>query len=103
MNPPTETPAKLVLLNPVISLLLNTQTNRWHPILFVEHPLPGPGIPGLQRHKFYGHHTLGFDTREQAEAHVRELADKIQHPRIVLDPPFHWDGTGIPAMIHFFT
>ena len=31
-----------MLFNPIFAMLRNTKTNRFHPILFKESPLPGP-------------------------------------------------------------
>lgn len=93
-----------MLFNPIIALLLNTKTNRWHPIVFVESPLPGPHTPDKPiRHKSKMHHTGGFDTREEAEAEAKnEIAPKLEIVRLELETVFEWDGNDIPAMTHFF-
>lgn len=92
----------MAMLNPIVAMLHNTATNRWHPILFVEAPLPGPN-PSVVRHRSKGHHTTGFDARQDAEAHARgELAPKIEHCRLILDKVFEWDGQDMPAMNAFF-
>lgn len=96
------------MLNPVIALLYNAETNRWHPIIFCESPLPGPpSSDKLVRHKSKGHHTSGFDTRDEAIAEAKQIAEKIKPEAIgpvslSLENQFEWDGKGIPAMVEFF-
>jgi hypothetical protein len=93
-----------MLFNPIIAMLHNSGANRWHPIVFVESPLPGPHTPDKPiRHKSKMHHTGGFATREEAEANAKDdLAPKIEGPRLELATVFEWDGEGIPTMVHFF-
>jgi hypothetical protein len=97
------------MLNPIIAMLHNVGANRWHPIVFIEHPLPGPyDAAKPHRHKSSGHHTEGFETREAAVANVNdELSGKIASralglTRIALDDDIEWDGEGIPAIVAFF-
>jgi hypothetical protein len=96
------------VFNPVIGMLHNTKLNRWHPILFVEAPLPGPPDVGEPvRHKSKGHHTAGFETRELALARAEELAkqiapDSIGPVSMSLEKDILWDGDGIPALVTFF-
>jgi hypothetical protein len=67
-----------MLLNPIIAMLHNEKTDRWHPIVFVEAPLPGPNPP-VTRHRSKMHHTTGFETRAEAEANARDdLGPKIR-------------------------
>lgn len=88
-------------LNPVIATLLNTATGRFHPILFIEHPLPG-GV-GPTRHKSKGHHTLGFNNRSEADEYEStDLALQVAGARVDPDVLIEWDGQDIPDMIHFF-
>jgi hypothetical protein len=94
-----------MLFNPIISLIHNLKTDRYHPVIFEEKPLPGgPDSGAPVRHKSKGHHTEGFDTRELALAHIEnELKVKIPEARVVTDGgDFPWDGEDIPAMVHFF-
>lgn len=95
--------------NPIIAMIHNTATDRYHPVIFSESPLPGPDEPEkLVRHKSAGHHTVGFDTREGALANIEsDLAPRMkQHAigdvRTSLAKDFPWDGEGVPAMVAFF-
>jgi len=91
------------MINPVHAMLHNTLTNRWHPILFSESPLPGsPDADKPIRHKSRGHHTAGFDTREEALKWIDENKSKTPGSRLCLDKDFDWDGIDIPAMVVFF-
>jgi len=92
----------MLMLNPVIANLHNSKTGRWHPIVFVEHPLPG-GADSVVRHKSKVHHTAGFESKEAANAHARtDLAPKVEGASLRLDTILEWDGQGVPAMVHFF-
>lgn len=98
------------LFSPIVGLLHNVKLNRWHPVVFRESPLPGPPGPDVPvRHKSHGHHTGGFETRNEALASAREMAVELvtTHTAIgkvslALDADFPWDGEGIPAMVRFF-
>ena len=93
-----------MFVNPIIATIHNVPTDRWHPVLFVESPLPGPESPEKPvRHKSKMHHTTAFATRAESDNSAREeLATQIPGARLELDTVFDWDGTGIPAMVHFF-
>jgi len=90
--------------NPVIGILHNTSSDRWHPVLFTESPLPGPEELGKPiRHKSRMHHTKGFATRDEAITSAREeLAVKVPGAKFALDADLSWDGDGIPALTIFF-
>jgi len=97
-----------MLLNPVVANLHNTQTDRFHPILFCESPLPGL-LPAEKpvRHRSKSHHTQGFATRDEALAEcdrmVEQLAGESGGPvRLCLQKDFAWDGADVPAMVVFF-
>lgn len=96
------------LFSPVVAMLHNQKLNRWHPILYVESPLPGPPTPEKPiRHKSKGHHTTGFETREAALTSARELAMRakehsIGNVRLAVEEDLPWDGNGIPADTAFF-
>lgn len=87
------------MLNPVVAMLKNERTGRWHPILFRDAPFPGgastDGAP--QRLRSKGHHTEGFDSREAAVGNANELADQCS-ARCALDDDIPWDGEEMPAM-----
>ena len=96
------------MFNPIIALLHNTKLNRWHPILFQESPLPGPPSPDKPvRHKSVGHHTSGFETKDEAVAEASKMVDQlapsaIGRVQLALTPQIPWDGEGIPASVIFF-
>ena len=96
-------------MNPIIAMLHNTKENKFHPIVFLESPLPGPPEPGKPvRHKSKMHHTTGFPTREEAATSARgELTRKVEEhfgkPKYCLAKDFPWDGEGTPAMVIFFS
>lgn len=94
-----------MFLNPIIAMLHNKVADRWHPIVFVENPLPGPPEAGKPvRHKSKMHHTTGFATQAEAEANAREdLAPRIEGAKLALETVLDWDGQDIPAMVRFFT
>jgi len=92
---------KPVLFNPIVANLHNTKTDRYHPILFDERPLPGGGGP--TRHKSRGHHTEGFDTREEAIAECHRMVENLDcGGRLCIAKDFPWDGEETPAMVVFF-
>lgn len=69
-------------------ILHNTETGRYHPILF--RAAPSYSFPERQRSR--GHHTEGFDTLEAAIAYLAEK--EYPDPQAMWD----WDGVGVPAM-----
>lgn len=94
-----------MMYNPIIAMLINIKTNRWHPIVFREAPLPGGGGP--RRHKSKGHHTMGFDTREEALLEAAKIAEDVKAEALgpvltSLEGDFPWDGEGVPSMVMFF-
>lgn len=84
-----------------IGMLHNTETNRFHPILFHESPRPSGGP---MRSKSSGHHTVGFDTREEALKYI-DTDLGTRHPGFhrCLERDFPWDGTTKDAVyvLHF--
>lgn len=93
-----------MFINPIIATIHNVSSDRWHPVLFVEEPLPGPEYPNKPvRHKSKMHHTVGFATRSESDNNaISALAEQIPGARLELNTIFDWDGTGIPAIVHFF-
>ncbi len=93
-------------MNPIIGMIHNMKLNRWHPVIFLEAPLPGGDGPS--RHKSRLHHTSGFETRELAITSAKgELADRCKAQffgeiKFSLEKDFPWDGEGVPAMVVFF-
>ena len=97
------------MLSPIIAMLHNTGQNRWHPVVFVESPLPGPPADDKPvRHKSKMHHTAGFATREEAASNiVTDLIPRVKEHAVgevktALSKDLTWDGEGIPAMVAFF-
>ena len=91
-----------MLLNTVIGNLHNLKTDRYHPIVFDSRPLPSDdGSERMTRYKSRGHHTAGFDIREEAIEDCRSLCDKMGSLDCT-EKDFPWDGEDIPAMVVFF-
>lgn len=90
-----------MLINPIMAMLENTATRRYHPMVFRESPLPG-GVSSVVRHLSSGHHTEGFDTREEALLHCTEKQAALPTIRFALLRDFQWDGVDIPAQVAFF-
>ncbi len=97
----------IVLWNPIVGMLFNEKLRRWHPILFVEAPLPGGGGP--VRHKSKGHHTDGFEKREDAVKSAQELSEKVAKEcsdtgkcSLAISEDMLWDGEDVPASVAFF-
>lgn len=93
-----------MFINPIIATIHNVTADRWHPVLFLESPLPGPETPEKPvRYRSASHHTTGFATRVESDENARNvLAARIPGARLELDTIFAWDGTGTPAIVHFF-
>lgn len=89
----------------LIMMLFNTAKKTWHPIFYYESPLPGPLEEAtLARYKSKGHHTTGFENREDALKSCDELRQKLiseygSHVVTELgdDQILEWDGEGVPA------
>ncbi len=87
-------------------MLKNTSTNTYHPIMYWESPLPGgfdsEGNKNLIRYKSKGHHTKGFDNREDA---VKSIDSQMEpgckhfgyHLNRELDGDLIWDGLDMPV------
>ena len=97
------------MFNPVIAMIHNEKLGRWHPVIFIEDPLPGPPSEDKPvRHKTVGHHTAGFETREEAlddvenDLKARVESEAIGGVKLCLDEDMPWDGEGIPAEMAFF-
>jgi hypothetical protein len=101
-----------ILVNPIVAMIHDVKNNRWHPILYVESPLPGPPSDNKPvRHKSKMHHTGGFPTRDEAVKNANELAATVVKQgcwesckmAIVEGEDIPWDGEDIPADVAFFT
>lgn len=90
----------------LVMMLHNTALNKYHPIFYLESPLPGgsesDGNKHFIRYKSKGHHTTGFDSRDKALDSINnELIEQIKSigytPNLELDGDLIWDGKDIPA------
>lgn len=89
----------------VICNLHNIKTNRYHPISFRYAPPPSGDLPnGTARFKSIGHHTDGFNTRDEAITFCNgTLRAYYKEPVVVnTEKDFVWDGEGTPAMVIWF-
>lgn len=100
-----------IIVNPIVAMMFNQKLNRWHPVIFREAPLPGPETADKPvRHKSQGHHTTGFEKREDAVAEAQKIAAQIVEKKmwadckLCLEPEqdVPWDGEDIPADVAFF-
>lgn len=79
-------------------ILKNTDTGRYHPIIFRPPPTPsGDYDSAIQRYKSKGHHTIGCDTIEEAHKSIRDNSSFIDSGAL-----YEWDGKEIPAMTDWF-
>lgn len=97
------------MLSPIIAMIHNTKLSRWHPVIFVEKPLPGPYEENKPvRHKSAGHHTTGFATRQEALDYIAKELRPMTESRAIgevkesLDKDFAWNGEDVPVMTIFF-
>lgn len=93
-------------LHALIMMLFNTSSNRWHPIFYFESPLPGPyDEQSIVRYKSKGHHTVGFDNREDALKECVSVKDRLINemscPDVIdeTNEDLVWDGEGMPTDI----
>lgn len=91
----------------IVKNMLNKKTNRFHPIVFRWAPLPGPQKDGIPiRYKSQGHHTEGFDTREESIKECELMVGRVNRmnlgkAQLSVEEDLEWNGEGIPAMIIF--
>lgn len=79
------------------ALLKNEASGRFHPIIFTYRPMPGPEKIGQKHFRFrsFGHHTAGFDTREEAVKHItEEIPAKDTSAKYItkIDVDIPWSG-----------
>jgi hypothetical protein len=98
------------MFNPVIAILFNAATKRWHPVVFVQAPLPGPDRPDKPiRHLSRMHHTEGFGTRAEAlDDLTNSLRPRVEsiatgRTRVATEVDLVWDGQRTPLLNEFFT
>lgn len=89
----------------LIMMIKNFKNGTYHPIWYVESPLPSSDESSkLKRFKSRMHHTSGFPTREEALDSIEtQLIPRLDGYVITkdLDGDIEWDGEGIPADIQF--
>lgn len=95
----------MILLTPTFGMLHNAKENRWHPIFFVENPLPGPPDASKPlRLRSKGHHTKGFETRAEALASIDGSVKQLNQEVIVdTEKDIEWDGIDIPLAVAFLS
>ena len=90
----------------LIQMLKNETTGKWHPIMYVEKPFPGSldsNDNGIVRFKSKGHHTAGFENREDAIASLEDLKKRmldflsVSKVTIDVENDVFWTGEEIPA------
>ncbi len=90
----------------LIMMLHNTAAGTYHPIFYLESPLPcGEAANHITRYKSKMHHTGGFKTLEEATADIHSnLVARIKEnfftaPDIEIENHIEWNGEGVPADI----
>lgn len=81
-------------------VLRNTKASLFHPIVFRRAPMPSEGgcdENAVQRHKSIGHHTDGFATLAEAQAHI--ATQKNWEDKGVV---WAWDGEESAHMVFWF-
>lgn len=103
------------MLYALIKMLYNTKLKRWHPIFYYDKDFPGGAEANkgdLIRFKSKGHHTEGFEKREDAVEACNQLQNRIKGieswRRIITDydkpeNDLQWDGEDIPADTELIT
>lgn len=98
------------IANPVVLMLQNKATQRFHPILFWESPMPSQTLGSALRWKSKGHHTTGFNQRSDAVNAMMLLVEQSHGMNKVgsvyyLDDQKqdgHWSGDDTPTSVMFF-
>lgn len=82
------------------AIILNRQTNTYHPVFFRPAPMPsGTDVDmGCLRYKSKCHHTEGFRSKELAKEFIEKRQEFVFH-----EIEYEWDGTGIPAIVTWFS
>lgn len=96
----------------LVMMLKNTKENTFHPIMYLESPLPG-GYEAeinrsLIRYKSKGHRTVGFTDRQEAINSIEpEIEVKLKQMgyslNMDLDIDLVWGGINIPADVQLRT
>lgn len=79
--------------NPVTLIAKNTTTERFHPIVYWECPPPSGTLGDKARWKSKGHHTVGFETIDEA---IVEVLDICRRQKEILEGgEIYYDDTGV--------
>ena len=101
----------LILKSPVLAILKDTKTGRFHPVFFDENPLPGtPAITsGPVRYESRSISMHGYALREEALVDVerarqalQDMAQATVRTAILPDDEIPWDGARDVGLIAFF-
>ncbi|MCP4528513.1 MAG: hypothetical protein GY833_21755 [Aestuariibacter sp.] len=99
-----------VAANPVILMLKNAMTNKYHPTFYWECPPPSGQLGDGLRWKSKGHHTTGFASRENAVASAMALVE-ANHAKLEVGSVYYelgqendieWSGGNVPADVTVF-
>lgn len=86
----------------IIAMIHNQKLDRYHPVIFRDYP-HSADTSTMWRFKSSGHHTSGFETRQDALDNIHnDLVSRLDMPLLKLDYDYEWDGLGIPALVQFF-
>lgn len=88
-------------------MLKNLATGRWHPIMYVEKSFPSSlnEPQPMIRFKSKGHHTTGFENRDEAVASLDDLKKRmieslfLSKVTIDITDDIGWEGNDLPLDI----
>ncbi len=97
----------MLLLEPVVLLLKNTKTDKYHPIVYQLSPPPhSEKSESPKRWKSKGHTTDGFElneAKETANKYLKALHNGGSNPiHYSFDNIAEWNGEDVPASVCFF-
>ncbi len=92
--------------SPVMYILQNTETKRFHPLALKKVPMMGIQLKSdPDRWKSIGHHTVGFKTVEEARKDILSHCKDLASNQMVFGPIHYdlnkvvvWDGIGNPVV-----
>lgn len=89
-------------MNALIVMLYNLKLKKYHPMWYRENPYPG-AAGNFIRYKSKGHHTEGYETREDAlksieklESHIKDYGYFVSKE---LETDIEWSGEELPIDI----
>lgn len=84
--------------HPVVTCVLNTATQRFHPVILVESCLFDGDGPVCYRSMV--HHTEGFASKAEAQQYVHEdITPGLPGACLDLETVSEWDGQGVPRLV----